>query len=161
MEAQNRMAGTRRWMQLVLLLPVVLGAAVIVDRRVEAGGGSGVDLHRVALSTAGSVHVPPVNVAAFRGQGHLAFRWSGQLYVLDGDAGVLRHLTRAGQVGIPAWSRDGSHLLYIRDDAVWLIGMNGTAPARIAGPFTTKPEYFGYYGQVSWPHYIALAWYRR
>ena len=34
-------------MQLALLLTVVMGVAVIVDRRVEAGGGPGVALRRV------------------------------------------------------------------------------------------------------------------
>jgi TolB protein len=84
------------------------------------------------------------------------------LWVADAHGAGARELHAAG-TGIyqPQWSRDGSHLLYIRDDAVWLIGANGMAPARIVGPFPTKAEYVGYYGHVYWPQYIALAWYRR
>jgi hypothetical protein len=57
------------------------------------------------------------------------------------------------------WSADGHHLLYIRDDALWLIDTHGDAPSRIVGPFPGTPDLFGYYGHVSWP--IVAAWYRR
>jgi hypothetical protein len=57
------------------------------------------------------------------------------------------------------WSADGHHLLYIRDDALWLIDTHGGAPSRIVGPFPGTPDLFGYYGHASWP--IVTAWNRR
>ncbi|MCL6561118.1 MAG: hypothetical protein K6U74_20490 [Firmicutes bacterium] len=82
------------------------------------------------------------------------------LWVSAPDGSEARRLDSAGTgVYSPAWSRDGHHLLYLRDNAVWLIGVEGGEPARIVGPFPEPPQLFGYYGHVIWSH--LLTWDRR
>ena len=58
---------------------------------------------------------------------------------------------RAAGTGVydPQWSRDGRHVLYLRDNAIWLIGVSGGPPVKIVGPLPTAPGLFGYYGHVS------------
>ena len=89
---------------------------------------------------------PAVNIAAFRGQGHLAFLWGGLLYLLDGDRGSLRQITRSGQASGLAWSPDGRWLAYTTggvssaNGQLWMVGVNGSAARRIAeipGPLST------------------------
>jgi len=58
----------------------------------------------------------------------------------------------------PQWSRDGLHLLYIRENALWMIRVGGGASARILGPFPKAPDYFGFYGQPSFS--FSFAWHK-
>lgn len=78
------------------------------------------------------------------------------LWVADARGGQARQLLGAAGIYAPQWSRDGAHLLYLRDNAVWLIGANGVAPTRIVGPFPGPFDLSGYYGHVSWSG--VLAW---
>ena len=88
--------------------------------------------------------------------------WVGTrtLWVADAHGAGAREVGAAGRgVYAPQWSADSHHLLYIRDDALWLIDTHGGAPSRIVGPFPGTPDLFGYYGHASWP--IVTAWNRR
>jgi TolB protein len=66
----------------------------------------------------------------------------------------------------PQWSRDDRHVLYLHDNAIWLIDVSGGTPVKIADSspigsspaLPTAPRLFGYYGHVSWPG--TLAWFR-
>jgi len=84
-------------------------------------------------------------------RGLLAWVGTRTLWVADANGGGARRLTAAG-TGIydPQWSRDGSHVLYLRDDALWLIPTGGADPTRIVGPFPGPFDLTGYYGYVSW-----------
>lgn len=83
------------------------------------------------------------------------------LWVASATGAGAHELTAAGAgVYQPQWSHDGRHLLYIRDDAVWLVDANGGAPVKIVGPFPSAPPLFGYYGHVDWTTYIPLAWHQ-
>jgi TolB protein len=76
------------------------------------------------------------------------------------DPNGRTHELRAAGTGVydPQWSRDGRHVLYLRDKAIWLIGVSGGPPVKIIGPLPTPPGLFGYYGHVSWSG--TLAWFR-
>jgi dipeptidyl aminopeptidase/acylaminoacyl peptidase len=50
----------------------------------------------------------------------------------------------------PAWSRDGTSLLYVSGDALWLIPRLGSKPEKIAGPLYPPNAWPSYYGQVGW-----------
>jgi hypothetical protein len=64
------------------------------------------------------------------------------------------------------WSRDGRHVLYLRDNAIWLIGVSGGTPVKIADSspigsspaLPTVPGPFGYDRYGSWSG--TLAWFR-
>jgi len=92
-------------------------------------------------------------VGGFRSAGALQ-GWvnTRMLWVAHADGTGAHEVTAAGR-GIyrPRWSRDGRHVLYVRDNALWLIDVRGGAPVRILGPFPGKPDYFGFYGHVQWP----------
>ena len=69
-------------------------------------------------------------------------------------------MLRAAGTGIyqPQWAGDGTHLLYRRDNALWLIDIRGGAPVRLVSAFPQAPNLVGFYGYVSWSG--KLAWYR-
>ncbi len=55
----------------------------------------------------------------------------------------------------PLWSRDGSAILFARLDeqnraSLWLVPSTGGAPQRVVDELTLAPDWFGYYGHVTW-----------
>jgi len=88
--------------------------------------------------------------------------WVGSRTLWVADArGAGAHPVRQAGTGVyqPQWSADGHHLLYVRDNALWLIATSGGAPVRIVGPFPQAPDLFGYYGHVAWSS--LFSWSRR
>jgi TolB protein len=77
---------------------------------------------------------------------------------LENANGSGAHALAAAGTGVyqPQWVGDGHHLLYIKDNAIWLVSTQGGAATRIVGPFPGTPDLFGFYGQPSWP--IRYAW---
>ena len=71
------------------------------------------------------------------------------LWVASPDGSGQRELTAAGRgVFGPSWSRDGRHLLYLRDGALWLMDtISGTA-ARIVTLKLDPTAYF--YDHINW-----------
>ena len=52
-----------------------------------------------------------------------------QVCILDLRNGVTRQLTASEKdVSDPQWAPDGAHLAFVRDDAIWLIGTDGSRP---------------------------------
>ncbi len=52
-----------------------------------------------------------------------------QAFILDLRSGATRQLTASEKaVSDPQWAPDGAHLVYVRDDAIWLIGVDGSRP---------------------------------
>lgn len=78
------------------------------------------------------------------------------LWVATPQGTRARELPAGTGVYRPQWSGDGRRLLFIRDNALWLIATRGGPPARIVGPFPGTPDLFGFYGAPSWP--ITFAW---
>jgi Tol biopolymer transport system component len=75
------------------------------------------------------------------------------LWVEDADGSGARLLSTAGQgVYQPFWSKDGSHILYVRENSLWLIDAGGGVPKRICGPSDREDDGadFGYYGHISY-----------
>ncbi|NLI13383.1 MAG: biopolymer transporter Tol [Peptococcaceae bacterium] len=72
------------------------------------------------------------------------------LWVADADGKNARQVNEAGTgISRPLWSRDGSHIIYLKDNSIWLININGGSPVKIAGPLPDAPNSSGYYGYVS------------
>lgn len=57
------------------------------------------------------------------------------LYVIDADTGVLRRAA-TGRVYHPAWSPDGSRLLFIRDHQLMIVASDGSAERALASSVT-------------------------
>lgn len=56
-----------------------------------------------------------------------------QVVVLDLRSGATRQLTASEKaVSDPQWSPDGTRLAFVRDDAIWLIGADGSRPAVVS-----------------------------
>lgn len=76
---------------------------------------------------------------------------SRTLWVAHADGSGAHEVTAAGHgIYLPQWSSDGRHVLFVRDNALWLIDVRGGAPVRVLGPFPGKPDLFGFYGHVLW-----------
>ncbi len=78
------------------------------------------------------------------------------LWVRNADGAGARPLAAAGPgVYQPVWSGDGDHILYVRDNALWIIGADGGQPQKVLGPFPEQKELFGFYGFVSYRDMMA------
>ena len=52
-----------------------------------------------------------------------------QVFLLELRSGAARQLTASEKaISDPQWAPDGAHLAYVRDDAIWLIGADGSRP---------------------------------
>ena len=84
------------------------------------------------------------------------------LWVSAPDGSDPHELTAAGHgVYDPQWSRDGSHLVYVRSDGLYLAADDSAPAVRIVdglGPPSVPQGLFGYYGYVDWSRFFA--WYR-
>jgi hypothetical protein len=87
---------------------------------------------------------------------------SRSLWIENVDGSGAHRLTSAGQgVYQPLWSKDRSHILYLKDNSLWLIGADGGEPEKICGPFSYEDPVagaFGYYGFIS--YHDQVAWFQ-
>jgi Tol biopolymer transport system component len=108
----------------------------------------------------GFVHAalnPPHTTAAPYAQRSIqAWYRTRTLWTYGYTGGNPQRLRRAGNgVASPQWSRDGCSILYVRDDALWLVDATGRRPARrIAGPLFSG-RWPNYYGYIDWPDQFA------
>ena len=87
---------------------------------------------------------------------------SRTLWIENADGTGAHPLTSAGQ-GIcqPRWSKDGGHILYVKDSSLWLIGADGGDPVEICSPIAADDPTagnFGYYGFISYGN--QMAWFQ-
>jgi Tol biopolymer transport system component len=73
---------------------------------------------------------------------------SHQLEVYDPTTGAVRPDARARGVTVPRWSTDGTSLLYVSNDGLWLDADLASSPVEIAQPLFTPGDWPQYYGQV-------------
>jgi dipeptidyl aminopeptidase/acylaminoacyl peptidase len=89
-------------------------------------------------------------------QGNLS-RWftAHRVFLYDGATKKVRQLTVAHGATAITWSRDGKSLLYVRDDALWLLSSLGGTPTRVAAPLFSPGRWPQYYAQVPWAQQFA------
>ena len=78
--------------------------------------------------------------------------WFADHRVLLYDAGThhVRRLPAATGATAITWSHDGTSLLYVRDDALWLLPSLQSKAIRIAGPLFPPLNWPQYYAQIAW-----------
>jgi len=120
-------------------IPLLVACALILT----ACGGTAVRSPATAtdpgVAAAGDAQ-PPVDVAAFRSEGKLAFVADDRLTILDGERVTLHTVTGSGQARYPTWSSDGQWLAYLRAasaDArmttLWLVRSDGSQAHAVSG----------------------------
>jgi WD40 repeat protein len=67
----------------------------------------------------------------------------------DADATPARIAGTTGAAA-PVWSADGRSLLYVADDALWLLPSLSGKPLRIAAPLFSPGAWPSFYGEVGW-----------
>lgn len=84
---------------------------------------------------------------------------SRTLYIANADGSNARALSTSGQ-GIyqPTWSKDGYHILYVKNKALWSINIEGGNPEKIFDLVSEPEDQFGFYGFMSYQN--AFSWYK-
>jgi hypothetical protein len=88
----------------------------------------------------------------------LAWFDAHELFVLDPATGRSTNLAGVTGVSVPTWSHDGKTLLYVSDDALWLVPAKGGHAAEVVSPLflpslwrdVGSSDLLSYYGQVDW-----------
>ncbi|MEG6521981.1 biopolymer transporter Tol [Desulfotomaculum sp. 1211_IL3151] len=84
---------------------------------------------------------------------------SRTLYIANADGSNARAIPEAGKGIIqPIWSKDGSHILYVKDNVLWQMKAEGGQPEKIFAPVSGPEDHFGFYGFASYES--VLSWYR-
>jgi TolB protein len=81
------------------------------------------------------------------------------LWVASVNGSQVREIATAGKGTInPMWSRDSKHVLFVRDNSLWLVDISGGGPTRIADLLPPASQPSGFYGYVNWE--ARFAWRR-
>lgn len=72
------------------------------------------------------------------------------LWIENVDGSGAHPLKDAGTgVYQPLWSKDGTRIMYVRDNSLWMVGANGENPEKILGSFPGwEKDQFGFYGYI-------------
>jgi Tol biopolymer transport system component len=73
-------------------------------------------------------------IAFTEGQPPLSWFQAHELFVFDLATDRSTEVAGTQGASVPAWSRDGEDLVYVRDDALWLTPASGGKATEIAGP---------------------------
>jgi dipeptidyl aminopeptidase/acylaminoacyl peptidase len=73
-----------------------------------------------------------------------------ELLLYDAHSERIRAVPEARGATVPAWSPDGKRLLYVADNALWLLPSLSAKPVEIATPLYTQQQWPAYYGQIDW-----------
>ena len=88
-----------------------------------------------------------------------AWAKSRTLWLTDPDGTSLREIVSVGRgVHSPAWSKDGHHLLYVKDDALWVLDLKTNRTNRVISlqAENTQSEV---HGAVNW--WNGMTWHQR
>ena len=84
-------------------------------------------------------------------------RWyrTHRLWILAPRAAKPREIAGSAGAAVPAWSADGRSIVYVADDALWLLPSLGEQPVRVAAPLFEANVWPNFYGEVDWPSQFA------
>ena len=72
------------------------------------------------------------------------------LWLLRGGSRTPVEIAGTAGASVPTWSADGQSLVYVADDALWLIPRIGAHPVKVAWPLFPTNDWPSYYGQIDW-----------
>ena len=79
-------------------------------------------------------------------------RWyaTHSLWILRQRATTPTEIRGTRGAAAPVWSADGKSVLYVANDALWLLPTLSSRPVRIASPLFTPNDWQSFYGEISW-----------
>jgi len=84
---------------------------------------------------------------------------SRTLWMIDPEGKQIRKVGSAGSgIHSPAWSKDGRHLLYVKDGALWVLDLEEDQARRVV-TLGTRDDQSGFTGAISW--WSRMAWYKK
>ena len=72
------------------------------------------------------------------------------LYLLAAGSDRPVEVAHTQGAAAPLWSEDSQSLLFVDDDALYLIAQPGSAPVEVAGPLFSPGSWSGYFGEIAW-----------
>jgi hypothetical protein len=72
------------------------------------------------------------------------------LYLLSAGSDRPVEVAHTQGAAAPVWSENSQSLLFVDDDALYLIAQTGYAPVEVAGPLFSPGSWSGYFGEIAW-----------
>ena len=72
------------------------------------------------------------------------------LYLLTNASKRPSEVPDSEGAAAPIWSSNSASLMFVANDALFLIPRRGTTPVEVAGPLFTPGAWGGYYGELDW-----------
>lgn len=138
----GREVWTNKWLEICDITTGRADRVNIPQGSVPADPSFSPDARQIAFVTA-----PDLGSEEYPSMGKIK-DWTNSitLWVANPDGSGARPLTKAGNsVQEPQWSKDGKYIMYMADNYLWMIDMQGNEPHRIAGPFSTADDQADYY----------------
>ncbi|HZS25539.1 MAG TPA: hypothetical protein VFA30_11215 [Gaiellaceae bacterium] len=100
-------------------------------------------------TTLAYIEAPNVRTGPWSQRALAAWFAAHRVFLYDASTGHVRPLPAAHGATAITWSHDGRSMLYVRDDALWLLPALGGKAVRIVAPIFRRawPQYFA---QVAW-----------
>jgi dipeptidyl aminopeptidase/acylaminoacyl peptidase len=77
------------------------------------------------------------------------------LWLLESGSSTPRRVPGTGGAASPAWSADGRSLLYVSNDALWLLPTTSGRPIRIVAPLFRRDDWNSFFGEIDWADQFA------
>ena len=73
-----------------------------------------------------------------------------RLFIYNPATHSVREVPQAPGATVPTWSASGTSILYVSDDALWLLRGLSAKPVEIAGPLFPLDNWDNYFAEVDW-----------
>jgi len=84
-------------------------------------------------------------------------RWyaSHSLWILQRARTTPDEIKGSGGASSPTWSANGKSVMYVANDALWLLPTLSSKPVRIASPLLTPNNWQSFFGEINWTDQFA------
>lgn len=72
------------------------------------------------------------------------------LWLLESGNSTPRGVPGTRGAASPVWSADGGSLLYVSNDALWLLPTTSSTPVRIVAPLFPRDDWDSFFGEIDW-----------